>query len=359
MSRFFITFMLTMTGFATAAADIPRTASGKPDLTGTYDVSTLTPLQRPAEFGTNLYLTPEQAEEIMAANRARVADRERNRGPVTEAPPEGGAPPIGIGEEFRESSGAGSVGGYNNFWVDEGDSVFTVDGKFRTSIIIDPENGRTPALTDAARQRFAALRGLRRANDGTAWWVNIDGPGPYDGPESLGISERCIVGFTGAVPTFPSLYNNYKRIIQTEDHVMILLEMVHDARVIRLNSEHAPDSFRTWLGDSIGRWEGDTLVIDTTNFYPNSLGYMGGTEEMRVIERLTPMEDGNILYNFTVDDPGHWTEPWTGEYVWKASGDKVYEYACHEGNYALGNIMRGARILEQDLLEGRSEAGGQ
>ena len=359
MSRFFITFMLTMTGFATAAADIPRTTSGKPDLTGTYDVSTLTPLQRPAEFGNNLYLTPEQAEEIMAANRARVADRERNRGPVTEAPPEGGAPPIGIGEEFRESSGAGSVGGYNNFWVDEGDSVFTVDGKFRTSIIIDPENGRTPALTDAARQRFAALRGLRRANDGTAWWVNIDGPGPYDGPESLGISERCIVGFTGAVPTFPSLYNNYKRIIQTEDHVMILIEMVHDARVVRMNVPHRDASLRSHMGDSIGWWEDDTLVVETTNFNARSGQARGGSEKLKVTERFERLESGDLRYKFTVEDPDVWTAPWTGEYVWRASEEKVYEYACHEGNYSMGGILRGARLLEREAVQSDSAGGSR
>ncbi|MCZ6617872.1 MAG: hypothetical protein O7E57_07040, partial [Gammaproteobacteria bacterium] len=240
-------------------------ASTHPDFTGTYDVSTLTPLTRPKEFGDNLELTLDQANTIVEKNRQLVADRTQNRGPVTSAPPEGGAPPIGIGDEFRENSGAGNVGGYNNFWVDPGSDVFKVDGKFRTSIIIDPKNGQMPARTEATMTRLRERRKLRRANDGTAWWLDVEGNGPYDGPEMLGISERCILGFTGATPTFPSLYNTYKRIVQTEDYVMILIEMVHDARIVRMNSEHPPSDMTKWLGDSIGWWEGDTLVVDTTN----------------------------------------------------------------------------------------------
>jgi hypothetical protein len=329
-------------------ADIARLVNGLPDFSGTYDVSTLTPLQRPQEFGENLYLTPQRAEAIMQSNRERVAARDANRGPVTEAPPEGGAPPIGIGEEFRESSGAGNVGGYNNFWVDPGDSVFTVDGKFRTSILIDPPNGRMPSPTEAALKAFQARSKLRRPNDGTAWWVSTEGVGPYDGPESLGISERCIVGFTGAAPTFPSLYNNFKRIVQNEDHMMILIEMVHDARVVRMNSEHHPSHMRTHLGDSIGRWQGDTLVIDTTNFLPRSGQARGGSENLHVVESFTRQPSGDLLYAFSVSDPSVWTADWSGEYVWRTTPGKVYEYACHEGNYSMGGILRGARLLESE-----------
>ena len=356
-----ITLTLSLTALlsATASAEIKRLPDGRPDLSGTYDVSTLTPLQRPEEFGDNLFLTPEQAEKIMADNRARVAERDKNRGPITEAPPEGGAPPVGFGEEFRETSGAGNVGGYNNFWVDPGDTVFTVDGKFRTSILVDPPNGRMPAPTPEAMKTFMERRKLRRPNDGTAWWVNVDGPGPYDGPESLGISERCIVGFTGAAPTFPSLYNNYKRIVQSKDHVMILIEMVHDARVVRMNAEHRPADLRTHMGDSIGWWEGDTLVIDTTNFKQGSGQARGGSENLHVTERFTPMEDGNLLYAFTVDDPSVWTAPWTGEYVWRSTDEKVFEYACHEGNYSMGGILRGARLLESEALAGQAASGGK
>jgi len=337
---------------------IPRTANGRPDLTGTYDAATLTPLQRPPEFGDSLELTQEQANAIVEENRQRIRDRTRSRGAVTTAPPAGGAPPIGIGEEFRESSGAGNVGGYNNFWVDPGTDVFTVGGKFRTSILVDPANGRMPKMTNAAMERIAERRKLRRPNDGTAWWLEVEGHGPYDGPENLGISERCILGFTGAVPTFPSLYNNFKQIVQTEDYVMILIEMVHDARIVRMNSEHAPADMKTWLGDSIGWWEDDTLVVDTTNFLPTSSPGRGGSEDAHIVERFERLPNGDVLYGFTVEDDSVWTAPWTGEYVWRASNDKVYEYACHEGNYAMGNILRGARLLEDEARE-KAASGGR
>ncbi len=344
---------VTATSAGAQSEGIPRMPDGKPDLSGTYDAATLTPLTRPREFGESLYLTPEEAEEIIETERRLVAERELNRGPSDAPPPEGGAPPIGLGEEDLERSGAGSVGGYNNFWVDRGDDVFTVDGKFRTSIIVDPKNGQFPPPTEEAIERNAERRQRRRPNDGTAWWLEMDGHGPYDGPEDMGIAERCILGFTGAAPTFPSLYNNYKRIVQTEDHVMILIEMVHDARIVRMNSEHGPEEIKHWLGDSIGWWEGDTLVVDTIGFHP--LGALrAGSPNAHVVERFTRLEDGNLLYRFTVDDPTTWTAPWTGEYVWQATDSRVYEYACHEGNYAMGGILRGARLLEE---EARAKAG--
>ncbi len=327
-------------------------ATDRPDLSGTYDVSTLTPLQRPKEFGDNLELTPEQADAIVEKQRQLVAARDANRGPATEAPPVGGAPPVGFSDEYREYSGAGNVGGYNNFYVDQGEDVFTVDGKFRTSIIVEPKNGRIPAMTPAAMKLAAERSKLRRPNDGTAWWLDIDGPGPYDGPESLNISERCILGFTGVAPTFPSLYNNHKQIIQTEDTVMILLEMVHDARLVRMNSEHLPSDTRKWLGDSIGWWEGDTLVVETTNFTDRP-ALSGASEHLKVTERFTRQDENTLLYNFTVEDPTVWVEPWSGEYSWPATQDRVFEYACHEGNYAMESMLRGARLLEKET---RSDA---
>ena len=198
-------------------------------------------------------------------------------------------------------------------------------------------------------ERFASFR---RPNEGKAWWVYEDVvPGPYDNMEQRGTAERCLLGFTGATPSFPSLYNNYKRIVQTDDYVMLLIEMNHDARIVRMNSKHNPPEVRTWLGDSIGWWEGDTLVVESKNFRPSVQG-RGGSESMTVTERFTKQPDGNVLYRFTVEDDTVWTAPWTGEYVWKASNDdKVYEYACHEGNYALGGIMRGARLLEKEAME--------
>ncbi len=341
-----------------APADIPRTADGHPDLSGTYDVSTLTPLQRPEQFGDNLELTPEEAQKIMDAEEAAMAEANRNRGPIKEAPPEGGAAPVGSDESQRESLGAGNVGGYHYFCIDRGSEVALVNGKSRTSILVDPPNGRMPAPTPAGMARFMEQRKLFRPNDGTAWWVDVEGPGPYDGPESLGISERCIVGFTGATPTFPSLYNNYKRIIQSKDHVMILIEMVHDARIVRLNSEHQPAHVRSHMGDSIGWWEGDTLVVDTTNFLAKSGQGRGSSENLHVIERFTPQANGDLLYAFTVDDPSTWTASWSGEYAWRSSDDKVYEYACHEGNYSMSGILKGARLLESEQ-QAASGGGGE
>ena len=333
----------------TATAEIKRTASGVPDLTGTYDVSTLTPLQRPEHFGDNLELTPEEAKKIVEDEKAAMAEANKNRGPIDKAPPKGGAAPVGTDDSQRENLGAGNVGGYNFFWIDRGEEVALVNGKFRTSILTDPPNGRMPAPTPAAMAKFMERSKLFRPNDGTAWWLDVDHAGPYDGPESLGISERCIVGFTGATPTFPSLYNNFKRIIQTEDHVMILIEMVHDARVVRLNAEHKPASYRSHMGDSIGWWDGDTLVVDTTNFLADSGQARGGSENLHVVERFTPQANGDVLYAFTVEDDTVWTAPWSGEYTWRAEGDsKVYEYACHEGNYSMGGILRGARLLEDE-----------
>ncbi|REJ73090.1 MAG: hypothetical protein DWQ36_04030 [Acidobacteria bacterium] len=329
---------------STVVADdaIPRTESGRPDLTGTYDAATLTPLVRPREFGDKLFLTPEEAERIAAEERAYLAERNKASDGDREAPPEGGDGSTGA---------AGNVGGYNAFWVDRGSGAFSVDGKFRTSILVDPPDGQMPEMTPQARraraERYAAYR---RGNDGVAYWVEEggpDAPGPYDDMEQRPHAERCLLGFIGATPTFPGLYNNFKRIVQTEDHVMILVEMNHDARVVRMNSEHAPPEIRTWLGDSIGWWEGDTLVVDSTNFLPGTQG-RGGSENLHVVERFTLQPGGDLLYRFTVEDPTVWTEPWTGEYLWRASDEKVFEYACHEGNYALGNIMRGARLMEAD-----------
>ncbi|MEE2778778.1 MAG: hypothetical protein VYE73_18700 [Acidobacteriota bacterium] len=329
---------LSLPAWAAEGDGIQRTASGRPDLSGTYDVATLTPLQRPEKYGENLYLTLEEADAIEAEEAAIVEARAQNSNPDREAPPEGGD---------GSSGGAGNVGGYNTFWIDRGTDAFSIDGKFRTSILVDPANGRMPPMTEEAAARSAERRKLRRPNDGSAWWLGLDGAGPYDGPESLPVTERCIVGFTGATPTLPSGYNNHKAIVQTEDHVMILIEMVHDARIVRMNSEHPGPEVRRWLGDSIGWWEGDTLVVDTTNFHPKAF-LRGGSENMHVVERFTAQPDGNLLYRFTVQDDTSWTSPWTGEYIWRSTPNKVYEYACHEGNYSMGGTLRGARLLESE-----------
>ncbi len=331
-----------------AQADIPRTASGRPDLSGTYDVATLTPLQRPQRFGNNLYLTPEEASQLAATDRAREDEDSKVSDPNREAPPEGGDGSPGA---------AGNVGGYNAFWIDNGDQAFTVDGKFRTSIITTPQNGRLPEMTQLGKARTAERRRRYRENTGTAWWLEESGPGPYDHPEMRPLAERCLLGFgpVAGPPMLPALYNNVKRIVQTDENIMILAEMVHDARVVRMDAEHRPDHIRTWLGDSIGWWEDDTLVVETTHFKAQP-ALSGATGNLKVTERFTPEADGSLLYQFTVEDPTVWTKPWRGEYPWPRSDTKVFEYACHEGNYALGNIMRGARLLEAEA-EGRLESG--
>ena len=216
--------------------------------------------------------------------------------------------------------------------------------------------GRRPSLTPEARARQGSLAAFFRPNTGTAWWLenDLDASGPYDHPELRPLSERCLLGFgsTAGPPMLPVLYNNLKRIVQTEDTVMILVEMVHDARVIRLNQEHAPPEIRSWLGDSVGHWEGDTLVVDTTNFRDTpALGQ--ASRNLHVVERFSRLDADTLLYQFTVNDPTVWTTPWSGEYVWPASENTVYEYACHEANYSFGGILRGARVLEADAREAR------
>ena len=247
--------VLSLPAAVAAEGEIPRTASGRPDLTGSFNAATLAPLQRPAEYGDKLFMTREEAAKIAADQAAFLDNALRPTDPNREAPAVGGAAVVGFENDRAagEALGAGNVGGYNWFWVDPGSDGFEIDGKFRTSILTDTKNGRMPPMTEDAREaRARQFAGFRRSNDGTAWWLEGDGPGPYDDIETRSTSERCILGFTGAAPTFPSLYNNYKTIVQTEDYVLILLEMVHDARIVRMNSEHPPASVRKWLGDSIG-----------------------------------------------------------------------------------------------------------
>ncbi len=336
------------TVFAQSDGDLPRRPDGHPDLSGTYDIATLTPLQRPTEFGDKLVLTEEEAAAFAseAGSLERLFNIPAERNEETGAPRE--APPVG-GD--GSSGAAGNVGGYNAFWMDFGESGFQINGQYRTSIIVDPVNGRRPSMTPEAQAQLAGLAAFFRPNTGTAWWLedDLDAPGPYDHPEQRPHSERCLMGFgsTAGPPMLPVLYNNLKRIVQTDDTIMILVEMVHDARVIRMNQEHVSPEIRSWLGDSVGRWEGDTLVVDTTNFR-DAPSLSGASRNLHVVERFTPIDADTLLYGFTVEDPTVWTVPWSGEYVWPATEDKVYEYACHEANYSFGGILRGARVLEGD-----------
>jgi hypothetical protein len=338
-----VQFLIAFSAATLTAAEIPRPANGHPDLSGTYDISSLTPLQRPAEFGNRLTLTDEEAAEIAQAEVEFMKKSDAASNPDREAPPSGGDGTTG---------GKGNVGGYNSLWYGRGTGAVKVDGQWRTSIIIDPPNGQRPAMTAAAREKAAERARRAKKNNGEAWWIEAKlDPGPYDDPELRPLAERCLLGFgsTGGPPILPVLYNNLKRIVQTEDHIMIMVEMVHDARIIRMNAEHAASDVRKWLGDSVGHWEGDTLVVDTTNF-SDTPALANASKNLHVVERFRRIDQDTLLYRFTIEDPTVWTAPWTGEYTWPASDQRLYEYACHEGNYSFRGILNGARVLESDAL---------
>ena len=316
------------------------------DLNGTYDVGTLTPLERPQMYGDKLLLSKAEAQALEARFRDYQQQANQSSDPDREAPKAGAR-----------------VGGYNMFWFDRGDTAVNIDGKFRTSIITQPKNGRIPEMTKGGAARMQQLQDQWRLlwrtqdlaasqNTGTAWWLkNPSGKGPYDDIEQRPLAERCILGSrsTAGPPMLPNYYNNHKRIIHTATHVMILTEMNHDARIVRLNSRHRNPGSHSWLGDSVGYWQGDTLVVETINFgeFP---ALAGANKNLKVTEYFSQQAGGGLLYRFVVENPEVWSETWQGEYSWAAAEGKLYEYACHEGNYALGNILRGARELERDAL---------
>jgi hypothetical protein len=332
-----------------AKSTVPRMPDGHPDLQGTYDLATITPFERLP--GDPPFLTKEKAEALTKAELARRAEDNIPSKADRSAPPVGGidrsAPPKSF-FELLERAGGGAVGGYNRFWLNQGTQYTVVDGQIRTSIVVDPDNGHVPPYNAAARQRLAASRATptsdqRENNDPTA-----EPPGSFDNPEQRPLGERCLLGFgsTSGPPALPDyFYNDLHQIVQTPDSIMILTEMVHDARIVRMNAQHLPANIRRWMGDSVGHWEGDTLVIDTTNFNDKTR-FRGATENLHVIERLRRVDDHTLLYKFTVEDPNTWDKAWTGEYTWPLTSKPIYEYACHEGNYALGDILRGARQQE-------------
>ena len=321
---------------ATAAdGDIQRTAGGKPDFSGVYDISSLTPFQRPEKFGDQLYLTREEAEAIEKTQAERTVERAQDSDPDRDAPEAGG-----------------NVGAYNDFWFDWGTDTFAINGKFPTSILTDPPNGRMPELTEDGKERRAELPRFAWQNKGEAWWLE-SGDTPYDGPENMVLGVRCLYQPTATVPARPLPYNNLKTIVQTADHVMINVEWMHWTRIIRLDSEHVPAEIRSLAGDSIAWWEEDTLVVETTNFL-DSPGVP--REGLRVVERFSPIDGNALLYGFTVEDPDY-TAPYSGELVWPQTKAQSFEYACHEGNYAMGNTLRGARLLEQEWVEKEPASG--
>jgi hypothetical protein len=309
---------------------MPRTPDGKPDLQGSWSNATLTPLER-AE-GTPLVMTKEQVVAREKGFADRVERLAADSDPDRPAPPKGGDGSTGA---------AGMVGGYNNFWIDPGDRVAVVNGEPRASLIVDPPNGRVPPTTPESRQRGQARLAMAK------------GRGQYDHPELRPLAERCLMSFgsNAGPPMLPNyFYNNNYQIVQTKDHIMILVEMVHDVRMIRMGGQRLPKQVRPWMGDSIGRWEGDTLVVETTNFHPMQQ-FRGASENLKVTERFTRTGPDQILYKFTIDDPSTFTAPWSGEVPFNRTEELIYEYACHEGNYALSNVLSGERNREQREAE--------
>jgi hypothetical protein len=330
---------------------LPRTPDGHPDLQGIYDLATMTPFERLP--GDPPVLTKEQAESLQKAEAARRAVN------ATKLDADRGTLPVGGDHsqgksyfEILEKAGGGAVGGYDRLWLNQGTAYMMVDGQIRTSIVVDPPDGHIPPFNAAAKARGAGGRGGRPTSD-EGESQDVKAPtrrGEYDDPELRPLSERCLLGFgsTSGPPALPDyFYNDLHQIVQTPDSIMILTEMVHDARVVRMNAQHLPKNIRRWLGDSVGHWDGDTLVIDTTNF-TDKTRFRGSTENLHVVERLTRLDAKTLLYRFTVDDPNTWDRPWTGESAWPATTKPIYEYACHEGNYALGDVLRGARRLEAE-----------
>jgi len=341
-----------------AKSAIRRMPDGHPDLQGTYDLATMTPIERTP--GDPPVLTKEQAEKVQKAEMARrTADGGKldpNRGTL----PVGGDKSQGKSFfEILEKAGGSPVGGYDRLWLNQGTAYTMVDGQIRTSIVIDPPDGRVPPFNAAAKKRRANAFGLPTSDAGEES-QNVTATtrrGEFDNPEERPLSERCLLGFgsTSGPPALPDyFYNDLHQIVQTPDSIMILTEMIHDARVVRMNAQHLPKNIRRWMGDSVGRWEGDTLVIDTINF-TDKTRFRGATENLHVVERLTRIDAKTLLYRFTVEDPDTWDRAWTGEMTWPATSQPILEYACHEGNYALGDVMRGARKQEAEEAAGKTQ----
>lgn len=316
---------------ATAQSDdyaVPRTAHGHPDLQGVWSNQTLTPLTRNREFGEALVLSPEQVAIVEGANQEFLEAEFAPSDPEREA-----------GAGAQGGNDGDTNDGYNEFWKEVGDRLQVINGEPRSSIIVSPADGQIPFAGDP-RARFRQPEGA---------------PGRSDGPEGRPLSERCLISFGNhsGPPMLPVMYNNNYRIVQNGDYVMILAEMINDARIVRLGEDqsHRP-GMEKWMGDSVGRWEGDTLVVETTGFHPQHSIY-GATQDVMITERFERVSDDSILYTFTVADPEVFSQPWTGELLFnaRAEGERMYEYACHEGNYALPGVLAGARREEADAQQ--------
>jgi hypothetical protein len=296
----------------------PHTTFGDPDLQGLWSNASLTVLERP-DWATTLVMTPAQAAKAEASYKAMLAENDKAR----DAPAQGGD----------------GVGGYNSFWLDPGTHFGVVRGEVRTSWIIDPPTGKVPYSAQGGREAMAS--GMSQFRD-------------FSNPETRSLGERCIVGFgsTSGPPMLNVIYNNNYQIVQSPGFVVILVEMNHDARIIRIGGHHLPANMRPWMGDSIGHWEGDTLVVETTNINPNQRftadvrHRVYVSPDSTVTERFTRVANDGILYEFKVENSAAYTQAWRGEIPMHATKGPLYEYACHEGNYSLPGILSGARAQE-------------
>ena len=303
---------------------VPRTVDGVPDLQGMWTNNTITPLSRPDKFGDKLVLTAVEAYALEQDVANYNSGRDLPSNPDRQAPT----------KDQIETADS-----YNNFWMDGGTRVIIYNNEFRSSLIVDPANGKIPPYTEQAQARVDAAIQLRRSR------------GAFDGPESRPLAERCIMSFgsSSGPPMLPILYNNHYQIVQSPGYVMILVEMVHDVRIIRLDDKPLPPSMRRWMGDSIGHWEGDTLVVETSRFNPIQR-FRGSSENFKVIERFTRVADRIINYAFTIEDPETYTQSWSAEMPLNLTDDRLYEYACHEGNYSLAGVLAGARLAEGEAV---------
>jgi hypothetical protein len=317
----------------------PRNSVGQPDLTGYWSNATLTPESRPSKLGDRAVYTPEEVQKLESAVVKEVEEGNERTDPNEGAPKKGGEVPTGVRPEF--AAAGGNVGGYNRGWLDPGSAVMRVGGEPRTSIITTANGQAPPRKPGAAAAPGFGGRGRM---------------GSFDSYEYRSLGERCLMGFgRNAGPPMLSngFYNNDYQFLQTKDSFVIQVEMVHDLRIVRLNSAHRTDGVRPWMGDSIGHWDGDTLVVETTNI-PEAQSYRGSWKNLKVTERFTRTAKDRVRYQFTVEDPTIWEKPWGGEYEFSPLQGIIYEYACHEGNYALPGMLAGARAEERDAAKAKA-----
>jgi hypothetical protein len=320
---------------AEAAADqhykVPRTPYGQPDLEGVWTNVSITPLERPSQYGNRINLTSEQASQLEAAAIEHYIEGN--------APTDPSAPATDTTRKHCKGPG-GLDCGYNSAWKDSATTVARVDGQPHSSFVTSTPDGRIPAYKADYKSSAGTLRD---EGEGSATATRS----PTDNPEDRALGERCLTsfGYSAGPVMLPLLYNNNYAFAQSKDYVAIVVEMVHDVRMVHIGAEHRTDGLRPWFGDSIGRYDGDTLVVETTDF-PKAQAFRGAWKELKVTERFTRKGPHRLLYQFTVEDPTVWDQPWGGEYEFISSKGRIFEYACHEGNYALAGVLAGARAQE-------------